>query len=114
VSAAERFRQLAAEATEGEAGWFYDSYASIHSRELVESDADVTEVARVWAGVSRFNGGTATRPSAARLIALAPDMAVLFADFVAYAEHMEKHWGGPIAGSSDLLARAARLAEDAA
>jgi hypothetical protein len=70
--------ELLATATPGR--WFYDSYATVHSSDLVAQDADETGVARVWGGTSRFNGGTATNPSDARLIALAPELARLALD----------------------------------
>lgn len=47
----------------------------------------------------------------ARLIALAPTMARLLIDMGEYVRHMEKHWGGQIAGSRELLARLDTLAE---
>lgn len=47
-----------------------------------------------------------------RLAALAPQLALLLADMAEFAAHMEKHWGGGIAGSSPLLARFAALSTE--
>ena len=83
-------RELLDKATPGE--WFYDSYATVHSSELARQEADYTGIAALWAGRSKFNGGTATNPADARLIALCPETTALLADMadalVASHEHL--------------------------
>jgi hypothetical protein len=90
---AERLRAMVAEATPGP--WFYDSYAGVHSQPYAQDDdCDYSTVASVWAGpVTQTRGGTATNPTDARLIALAPELAALLADmadgFRAFVENAD-------------------------
>jgi hypothetical protein len=100
-------RTLAAEATPGPWGAWPDLGANVLR---AQADGGYTRLAVFddWDAPDGINVQVDAR-SNARLAALAPDLAVLAADMADYIAHMEKYWGGGIAGSGQLLARLSAL-----